>query len=83
MDLGSGPIMKASSGAGDDRGAAQVGYNRASDSGIGNVVFSVTKHKHTQKIGLEQLQECIWRKVVFSVYRNFSHSALILSMKMQ
>ena len=47
MDLGSGPIMKASSGVGD--GAAHMGHNRPSDSGIGNVMFSVTKTKTNTK----------------------------------
>ena len=50
MDLGSGPIMKASSGAGDDHGAAHMGHNRPPDSGIGNVTFSfTTEYTHTKR----------------------------------
>ena len=47
MDLGSGPIMKASSG---DHGAAHMGSNIPPDSGIGNAVhiLSVTENYHTQ-----------------------------------
>ena len=48
MDLDSGPIMKASSGAADDHGAAHMGQHIPADSGIGNVMFSVTTEYHTR-----------------------------------
>ena len=42
--------MKASSGAGDDHGAAHMGHNRPPDSGIGNVMFSfTTEYTHTKQ----------------------------------
>ena len=50
MDVGSGPIMKASSSAGDDHSVALMEPNIPPDSGIGNAVhiFSVTENYHTR-----------------------------------
>ena len=56
MDLGSGPIMKASSGAGDHHGTVHKLHNRPPDSGIGNVMFSfTTEYTHT-KLDLKSLE---------------------------
>ena len=67
MDLGSGPIMRASSDAGDAHGAAHMGQNRPPDSGLGNVMFSFTTKYHTHTHTKEELKdlEFRWRKIVF------------------